>query len=70
MKKKVIYASGKITGTSDYETTLNGQPVVYSGSIDSLFPDTRSKNQKKKDRKEYFKRKRKMRGSITIEVLQ
>ena len=37
-------------------------------SIDGLFPDTRSKNQKKKDRKEYFKRKRKMRGSFTIEV--
>lgn len=45
---------------NDYETTLNGQPVVYSDSIDSSFPDTRSKNQKKKDRKEYFKRKRKM----------
>lgn len=51
---------------TDYETTLNGQSVVYSDSIDSLFPDTRSKNQKKKDRKEYFKRKRKMRGSFTI----
>ena len=53
---------------NDYKTTLNGQPVVYSDSTDGLFPDTRSKNQKKKDRKEYFKRKRKMRGSITIEV--
>lgn len=51
---------------NDYKTTLNGQPVVYSDSIDSLFPDTRSKNQKKKDRKEYFKQKRKMRGSFTI----
>ena len=53
---------------NDYKTTLNGQLVVYSDSTDGLFPDTRSKNQKKKDRKEYFKRKRKMRGSITIEV--
>lgn len=55
---------------NDYKTTLNGQPVVYSDSTDGLFPDTRSKNQKKKDRKEYFKRKRKMRGSFTIVVLQ
>ena len=53
---------------NDYKTTLNRQPVVYYDSIDSLFPDTRSKNQKKKDRKEYFRRKRKMRGSFTIEV--
>lgn len=28
---------------NDYKTTLNGQPVVYSDPIDSLFPDTRSK---------------------------
>ena len=53
---------------NDYKITLNGQPVVYSDSIDGLFPDTRSKNQKKKDRKEYFKRKRKMCGSFTIKV--
>ena len=47
---------------NDWKITLNGQPVVRSDS----FPDTRSKNQKKKDRKEYFKQKRKMRGSLTI----
>lgn len=35
--------------------------------IESL-PDSRSKNQKKKDRKKYFKQKRKMRGNITIEL--
>ena len=52
----------------DWKITLNGQPVVYSDSIDDLFPDTRSKNQKKKDRKEYFKQKRKMRGSFTIKL--
>ncbi len=40
---------------NDWEITLNCQPVVYSDS----FPDTLSKNQKKKDRKEYFKMKRK-----------
>ena len=34
---------------NDLEITLNGQTVVYSDSIDDLFPDTRSKNQKKKD---------------------
>lgn len=49
---------------NDWKITLNGQPV---GRSDSL-PDTRSKNQKKKDRKEYFKQKRKMRGSLTIEL--
>ena len=50
---------------NDWKITLNGQPVVRSDSL----PDTRSKNQKKKDRKEYFKQKRKMRGSLTIELL-
>lgn len=40
---------------NDWKITLNCQPVVYSDS----FPDTLSKNQKKKDRKEYFKMKRK-----------
>jgi hypothetical protein len=49
---------------NDLKITLNGQPVVRSDS----FPDTRSKNQKKKDRKEYFKQKRKIRGSLTIEL--
>lgn len=53
---------------NDWKITLNGQPVGRSDSIDDLFPDTRSKNQKKKDRKEYFKQKRKMRGSLTIEL--
>ena len=53
---------------NDWKITLNGHPVVYSDSIDDLFPDTRSKNQKKKDRKEYFKQKRKMRGSFTIKL--
>lgn len=53
---------------NDWKITMNGQPVVYSDSIDDLFPDTRSKNQKKKDRKEYFKQKRKMRGSFTIKL--
>lgn len=51
---------------NDWKITLNGQPVVYSDSIDDLFPDTRSKNQKKKDRKEYFKKKRKHFKGISI----
>ena len=45
-----------------WKITLNGQPVVYSDS----FPDTRSKNQNKKDRKEYFKMKRKQFKGISI----
>ena len=49
---------------NDWKITLNGQPLVRSDSL----PDTRSKNQKKKDRKEYFKQKRKMHGSLTIEL--
>ena len=49
---------------NDWKITLNGQPVGRS----DFLPDTRSKNQKKKDRKEYFKQKRKMRGSIAIEL--
>ena len=53
---------------NDWKITLNGQPVSRSESIDDLFPDTRSKNQKKKDRKEYFKQKRKMSGSLIIEL--
>ena len=44
---------------NDWKITLNGQPVVRSDSIDNFVPDTRSKNKKKKDRKEYFKMKRK-----------
>ena len=51
---------------NDWKITLNGQPVVYSDSIDDLFPDTRSKNQKKKDRKEYFKMKRKHFNGISF----
>lgn len=51
---------------NDWKITLNGQPVVRSDSIDDLFPDTRSKNQKKKDRKEYFKMKRKQFKGISF----
>ena len=47
---------------NDWKITLNGQPVVRSDS----FPDTRSKNQKKKDRKEYFKKKRKQFKGISF----
>ena len=47
---------------NDWKITLNGQPVVRSDS----FPDTRSKNQKKKDRKEYFKMKRKQFKGISF----
>lgn len=50
---------------SDYTITLDGQPV--SISREPLL-DTRSKNQRRKDRKEWFKQKRKMRGSIEIEL--
>lgn len=48
----------------EYIITMNGQPVVRS----DFLPDTRSKNQKRKDRKEYFKLKRTMRGSLTFEI--
>ena len=51
---------------NDWKITFNGQPVVYYDYIDDLFPDTRSKNQKKKDRKEYFKKKRKQFNGISI----
>lgn len=44
---------------NDYKIFINGQPVKRSNSTDDLFPDTRSKNQKKKDRKEYYRQKRK-----------
>ncbi len=56
--------ASEVMNLNDYKITLNGQPLVRSDS----FPDTRSKNQKKKDRREYFKQKRKMRGSLTIEL--
>ena len=48
----------------EYIITINGQPVVRS----DFLPDTRSKNQKRKDRKEFFKNKRKQRGSLTFEL--
>ena len=51
---------------NDWKITLNGQPVVRSDSIDDLFPDTRSKNKKKKDRKEYLKMKRKQFKGISF----
>lgn len=47
---------------NDWKITLNCQPVVSSDS----FPDTRSKNHKKKDRKEYFKMKRKQFNGISF----
>ena len=50
---------------SDWEITLDGQPVKISRNP---FPDTRSKNQQKKDRKEFFKNKRKQSGSLIIEI--
>ena len=49
---------------SDYTITLNGNPVVKADS----FPDTRSKNQKRKDRKKYFSDKRKASGSLEFEI--
>ena len=49
---------------SDYKITINGQPLQRA----TLFEDTRSKNQKRKDRKEFFKNKRKQRGSLTFEI--
>ena len=51
---------------NEYTLFIDGHPVVRSS--ENPFPDTRSKNQKKKDRKEYFKNKRKQRGSITFEL--
>lgn len=49
---------------SDYKIFINGKPVVRS----SNFPDTRSKNQKKKDRKEFYKNKRKQFKGIKITI--
>ena len=51
---------------SDFEITINGQPIQKVTSIS--FPDNRSKNQKRKDRKEYFKNKRKSRGSLSFTI--
>ena len=49
---------------SDYQIFINGQPIKSA----EVFQDTRSKNQKKKDRNEYFKNKRKMRGSLSFTI--
>ena len=49
---------------SDYQLFINGKPIKRVEG----FPDTRSKNQKRKDRKEYFKDKRKMRGSLSFTI--
>ena len=49
---------------SDYTITINGNPVVKADS----FPDTRSKNQKRKDRKKYFSDKRKASGSLEFKI--
>lgn len=49
---------------SDYTITINGKPVVKADS----FPDARSKNQKRKDRKKYFSDKRKASGSLEFEI--
>ena len=51
---------------SDYEITINGQPIKKVTS--TSFLDNRSKNQKRKDRKEYFKNKRKQRGSLSFTI--
>ena len=47
---------------NDWKINLNGKPVVRSDSL----PDSRSKNQKKKDRNEYFKMKRKQFNGISF----
>jgi hypothetical protein len=44
----------------------NGEPITIKRA--EGFPDTRSKNQKKKDRKEYFKNKRKSRRSLSFTI--
>lgn len=49
---------------NEYEIFINGQPIKRAEG----FPDTRSKNKKRKDRKEYFKIKRKMRGSLSFTI--
>lgn len=48
----------------NYQLFINGEPIKRAEG----FPDTRSKNQKKKDRKVYFKNKRKMRGSLSFTI--
>ena len=49
---------------SDYQIYINGQPIKRAEG----FPDTRSKNQKKKDRREFYKNKRKSRGSLSFTI--
>jgi uncharacterized GH25 family protein len=49
---------------SDYQIFINGEPIKRI----TEFSDTRSKNQKRKDRKEYFKQKRKARGSLSFTI--
>lgn len=49
---------------SDYQIFINGQPIKRAEG----FPDTRSKNQKKKDRREFYKNKRKSCGSLSFTI--
>ena len=49
---------------SDYQIYINGQPIKRAEG----FSDTRSKNQKKKDRREFYKNKRKSRGSLSFTI--
>ena len=51
---------------SDYQIFIDGQPIKIKRAED--FPDTRSKNQKRKDRKEFYKNKRKSRGSLSFTI--
>lgn len=51
---------------SDYQLFINGQPIKIKRA--EAFPDTRSKNQKKKDRREFYKNKRKSRGSLSFTI--
>ena len=51
---------------SDYQLFINGQPIKIRRA--EGIPDTRSKNQKKKDRREFYKNKRKSRGSLSFTI--
>ena len=44
----------------------NGESIAIKRA--EGFPDTRSKNQKKKDRREFYKNKRKSRGSLSFTI--
>ena len=44
----------------------NGESIAIKKAED--FPDTRSKNQKKKDLREFYKNKRKSRGSLSFTI--